>query len=70
MTTFLTIIHVFACVFLVGIVPLQSGKAGGMGVLGAAGFTPEQLRQELDWISARLVDQPFGIDVIAAVIVF
>ncbi len=35
-----------------------------MGVLGAAGFTPEQLRQELDWISARLVDQPFGIDVI------
>jgi preprotein translocase subunit SecG len=36
MTTFLTIIHVFACVFLVGIVLLQSGKAGGMGVLSGA----------------------------------
>jgi NAD(P)H-dependent flavin oxidoreductase YrpB (nitropropane dioxygenase family) len=39
-------------------------KAGGIGVLGAAGFTPEQLRQELDWISAKLGDLPFGIDVI------
>ena len=39
-------------------------RAGGIGVLGAAGFTPEQLGQELDWISARLGDKPFGIDVI------
>jgi NAD(P)H-dependent flavin oxidoreductase YrpB (nitropropane dioxygenase family) len=39
-------------------------KAGGLGVLGAAGFTPEQLRRELDWISERLGDFPFGIDVI------
>ena len=36
MTTFLTIIHVFACLFLVGIVLLQSGKSGGMGVLSGA----------------------------------
>lgn len=36
MTTLLTIIHVFVCFFLVGIVLLQSGKAGGMGVLSGA----------------------------------
>lgn len=39
-------------------------KAGGLGVLGAAGFTPEQLKQELSWISERVGDRPFGIDVI------
>jgi len=39
-------------------------RAGGIGVLGAAGFTPEQLRHELDWIADRLGDKPFGIDVI------
>ena len=33
MTTFLTIVHVFVCLFLVGVVLLQSGRAGGMGVL-------------------------------------
>ncbi|MFO0609464.1 MAG: preprotein translocase subunit SecG [Polyangiales bacterium] len=36
MTTFLTIVHVFACLFLVAVVLLQSGKAGGMGVLSGA----------------------------------
>jgi preprotein translocase subunit SecG len=33
MTTLLTVLHVFVCLFLVGVVLLQSGKAGGMGVL-------------------------------------
>jgi preprotein translocase subunit SecG len=36
MTTFLTIVHVFACLFLVTAVLLQSGKAGGMGVLSGS----------------------------------
>lgn len=36
MTTFLTIVHVLVCLFLVGIVLLQSGRAGGMGVLSGA----------------------------------
>lgn len=36
MQTFLTIIHVLVCVFLVGIVLLQSGRSGGMGVLSGA----------------------------------
>lgn len=39
-------------------------RAGGFGVLGAAGFTPEQLAHELDWITAQVGDRPFGIDVI------
>lgn len=39
-------------------------RAGGIGVLGAAGFTPGQLRQELDWIQSRVGERPFGIDVI------
>ena len=29
-------------------------KAGGLGVLGAVGFSPERLREELDWIDAQL----------------
>ncbi len=28
----------------------QVSKAGGMGVLGAVGMTPEILEQELNWI--------------------
>jgi preprotein translocase subunit SecG len=36
MVTFLTIVHLFVCVFLVGVVLLQSGRAGGMGVLSGA----------------------------------
>jgi len=39
-------------------------RAGGLGVLGAAGFTPEQLRHELDWIASKVEGKPFGIDVI------
>ncbi|MDP3274280.1 MAG: preprotein translocase subunit SecG [Deltaproteobacteria bacterium] len=33
MATFLTIVHVILCLFLIGVVLLQSGRAGGMGVL-------------------------------------
>ena len=39
-------------------------KAGGMGVLGAAGVTPEQLDIDLRWITAEVGDRPFGVDVI------
>lgn len=39
-------------------------KAGGMGVLGAAGFTPKKLEQELNWIQEKVGNRPFGIDVI------
>ena len=39
-------------------------KAGGMGVLGAVGLTPEQLEQELAWIDAHVDGKPYGLDLI------
>ncbi len=39
-------------------------KAGGMGVLGAAGVSPDQLDIDLRWITAEVGDRPFGVDVI------
>ncbi|HUH38580.1 MAG TPA: nitronate monooxygenase family protein [Spongiibacteraceae bacterium] len=39
-------------------------KAGGIGVLGAVGFTREQLKEELDWIDAHIGDKPYGVDVV------
>jgi NAD(P)H-dependent flavin oxidoreductase YrpB (nitropropane dioxygenase family) len=39
-------------------------EAGGLGVLGAVGFTPEQLRQELDWIDEHIGDKPYGVDIV------
>ncbi len=40
-------------------------KAGGMGVLGAAGHTPEQLEVDLAWIEEELQGHhPYGVDVI------
>ena len=39
-------------------------KAGGFGVLGAVGFTPEQLEIELNWIDEHIGDQPYGVDIV------
>jgi NAD(P)H-dependent flavin oxidoreductase YrpB (nitropropane dioxygenase family) len=39
-------------------------KAGGFGVLGAGTYTPEKLREELDWIDAHIGDKPYGIDIV------
>ena len=39
-------------------------KAGGMGVLGAAGHTPESLEIELAWIDEHIDGKPYGVDVI------
>lgn len=39
-------------------------KAGGYGVLGAAGHSPEQLDIDLTWIEDQLGDRPYGLDVI------
>lgn len=39
-------------------------KAGGLGVLGAVGFTPEQLATELEWIDAHIGDKPYGVDIV------
>ena len=37
-------------------------QAGGFGVLGAVGFTPEQLEIELRWIDEHVGDNPYGVD--------
>ncbi|MGN7778212.1 nitronate monooxygenase [Mycolicibacterium sp. 22603] len=39
-------------------------KAGGFGVLGAVGFTPEQLEVELNWIDEHIGDHPYGVDIV------
>ena len=39
-------------------------KAGGLGVLGAAAHTPEQLDIDLRWIREQVGNKPFGVDVI------
>ena len=39
-------------------------KAGGFGVLGAVGFSPEQLEIELKWIDENIGDHPYGVDIV------
>ena len=39
-------------------------NAGGMGVLGAAAFSPEQLEIELSWIDSHVGGRPYGVDVL------
>ena len=39
-------------------------NAGGLGVLGAVGFTPEQLETELAWIDEHVGDKPYGVDIV------
>ena len=39
-------------------------KAGGFGVLGAVGFTPEQLEIELNWIDENIGDHTYGVDIV------
>jgi len=39
-------------------------RNGGFGVLRAVELTPEELRVELDWITAHTNGRPFGLDLI------
>ncbi len=39
-------------------------KAGGLGVLGVAGHSPENLRTELEWIEKEIGDKPYGVDLL------
>ena len=39
-------------------------KAGGCGVLGAVGMSPEQLENELKWIDEHIDGKPYGVDVL------
>jgi NAD(P)H-dependent flavin oxidoreductase YrpB (nitropropane dioxygenase family) len=39
-------------------------NAGGIGVLGALAFSPEQLELELKWIDEHVHGRPYGVDVV------
>lgn len=39
-------------------------RAGGFGVLGGSGFTPESLEVELRWIDERVDGKPYGVDIL------
>ncbi len=45
-------------------VVVEVSKAGGLGVLGAVGFSPDKLREELDWIDAHIGDLPYAVDIV------
>ena len=42
----------------------EVSKAGGFGVLGGAGHTPESLDIELNWIDSQVNGAPYGVDII------
>ena len=42
----------------------EVSKAGGFGVLGGVGHTPESLEIELNWIDEQVGDKPYGVDLI------
>ena len=46
-------------------VVVEVSKAGGMGVLGAAGYNAETLEIELNWIDEHIDGKPYGVDLIA-----
>ncbi|MGH9028379.1 MAG: nitronate monooxygenase [Acidimicrobiales bacterium] len=39
-------------------------NAGGIGVLGAIGFSPEELALELAWLDEHVGDKPYGVDIV------
>ena len=39
-------------------------KAGGLGILGAVGHTPDMLETELNWIEDEVGDKPYGVDLL------
>ncbi|MBF2754535.1 MAG: nitronate monooxygenase [Gammaproteobacteria bacterium AqS3] len=45
-------------------VVVEVSKAGGCGVFGAAGLTPEKLESELQWIDANIGGAPYGVDLL------
>ncbi|MBK5307002.1 MAG: nitronate monooxygenase [Frankiaceae bacterium] len=39
-------------------------KAGGMGVLGAVRFTPDELSEAIEYVEARIGGRPYGVDIV------
>jgi NAD(P)H-dependent flavin oxidoreductase YrpB (nitropropane dioxygenase family) len=46
-------------------VVVEVSRAGGMGVLGAAGYDAESLEIQLRWIDEHIGGKPYGVDLIA-----
>jgi NAD(P)H-dependent flavin oxidoreductase YrpB (nitropropane dioxygenase family) len=46
-------------------VVVEVSRAGGLGVLGAARYTAEELELELSWIDEHIHGMPYGVDLIA-----
>ena len=42
----------------------EVSNAGGFGVLGAVGFTPEQLEIECKWIDEHVGENSYGVDLV------
>jgi NAD(P)H-dependent flavin oxidoreductase YrpB (nitropropane dioxygenase family) len=42
-------------------------RSGGLGVLGALAFTPDQLEVELRWLDEHTRGRPYGVDVVTPV---
>src|SRR5690349_17928938 len=45
-------------------VVVEASRAGGMGILGAAWMTPDELEVSLKWIDERVEGKPYGVDVV------
>ncbi|MDT7548411.1 MAG: hypothetical protein QOE84_805 [Actinomycetota bacterium] len=39
-------------------------KAGGMGVLGAVRYTPDELSEAIEYVEARIGGRPYGVDIV------
>ncbi len=39
-------------------------NAGGLGVLGAVGFSADELEVELSWLDEHVGDHPYGVDIV------
>ncbi len=45
-------------------VVVEVSKAGGIGILGGAIHSPEELAVDMEWIEAQLGERPYGIDLL------
>ena len=45
-------------------VVVEASRAGGMGILGAAFMTPDELEISLNWIDEHIGGKPYGVDVV------
>ena len=45
-------------------VVIEVCKAGGMGVLGAVRFTPDELSEAIEYVEGRIGGRPYGVDIV------